>query len=244
MHDSVASSTFAVVGHRFCLGSDLWKLAWRKSCVLARGHGAAGSPCCPFTSQADVQPFPPGKPHLCLLSPGCLGNSTPSPPGPAQRRTFQSCKPRAPQGREPGDTLGCATWWGTEGVCSALDPRHQGPTGHLPQPLLGILAAIRGPGIFQERSWTPGPWGGWGAGVPVALCGRGCTERGCGHCLRTRRPPAAEPRPSPAPATGRRPGSKYTCFLPREEFLFLQNGAALPDLAANPSTHANGNGHS
>ncbi|XP_059020870.1 collagen alpha-1(X) chain-like [Mustela lutreola] len=109
MHHAAASSTFAV----FLSGVRPLDTRLEKVVHLGqRPRGAAGSPCCPSPAQPLRSPFPPGKPHPCLLSPGCPGKLQPGPPGPARGRTFQCCKPRAPQGREPGDTLGCASWWG------------------------------------------------------------------------------------------------------------------------------------
>lgn len=66
----------------FCLVSDLWTLAWRKSCILARGHGerravpAARHP--PGRCAARSLPASPTRVYFLQAA---RGNSNPAPQG-------------------------------------------------------------------------------------------------------------------------------------------------------------------
>lgn len=186
----------------FCLVSDLWTLAWRKSCILARGHGerrevpAARSPARPPWS-----PFPPGKPHLCLLSPGCLGKLHTRPPQGQLVENIPVLQTSGSRGREPGDTLGVLAGGGWEGICSALHRGHRGQQVTFPS---HSWASWLPPEAQEFSRRRPGLQVGGEGGGPVCpwlFVAGGALIGAAGTASRPDARQAAEPRLSPAPAT-------------------------------------------
>lgn len=120
-------------------------------------------------------PFPPGKPHLCLLSPGCLGKLHTQP---SRVSLPENIPPTANLGRcedmSPGMLKGVLPSGGWEGICPALDLGHQGPAGTFPRHSWASWL----PPTAQEFSRGGAGVEGGGTGLHMAVFVTGCALTG------------------------------------------------------------------